>query len=69
MMEELKPCPFCGHAGKIKNKQYVTDLGGHELTAEIYYGYCSNCGADGPGWFKTKADAAAAWNMRAKEDV
>ena len=54
--EALKPCPFCGSAGKI-----VAPLGSGNIRA----GNCSadNCHASGP-WGKDEAAAITAWNTR-----
>ena len=54
-MEQLKKCPFCGGEAKA-----LTRSDGYEFTE---YVMCGNCEAES-GWFKTKAEAIAAWNTR-----
>lgn len=62
MVEELKPCPFCGHATQFQ----VSDIDG--WIANLY---CSGCDMQGPSSeFKyddveeAKADCLARWNTR-----
>lgn len=55
---ELKPCPFCGHAGEMF----------HSRLTGRYYGYCPNCCADGPGYHETEEEAAKSWNWRYTEN-
>lgn len=52
---ELKPCPFCG--GKAK----VECLGKGQYQAKVG---CAACGAAISRFFRSKADAAEAWNAR-----
>ncbi len=66
LLEELKPCPFCG-----KDVAKVTDA--LELKRdndmEGYYVVCSaregGCGASS-GWEDTKEDVTKQWNRRTK---
>lgn len=60
---KLKPCPFCGDEAYYET---TTDPDGGCNCVR-----CETCNFDlmsgpiGIGWYKTKADAAQAWNHRA----
>lgn len=51
---KLKPCPFCGG-----NELYY-------FKRRFYAVECGACGGKVVGAFRTKEDAAQAWNIRAK---
>ena len=57
----LKPCPFCG--ADLAEIIKCGSLG----SAEVYAGWCPECGARS-GRCGTKAEAADAWNTRESED-
>jgi hypothetical protein len=60
-VSELKDCPFCGNEGETE-----AIVGG-----QCWGVGCTNCdyqlmsGPVGIGWFRTEAEAIAAWNTRA----
>jgi hypothetical protein len=51
--QKLKPCPFCGEQGELL---HYKDDG--------YLPKCSRCDGMIEKWFKTKKEAADAWNNR-----
>lgn len=53
-MNELKPCPFCGGAGKI------------HLEEGYWFVSCDNC-QSGTAGFYTADDAVDTWNERVKD--
>ena len=55
-MEALRPCPFCGRLGTIRNRATPS--------AKPYCGFCPACGCES-GQYETRELAAAAWNNRA----
>jgi len=77
VVEELKPCPFCGgeasDAGRIRYSTPLPDTwwaDGSPVT-EAFYVNCIKCGAsrrsgvvDG---YQTQAEAVVAWNTRAPD--
>lgn len=54
MIEELKPCPFCG--GNAQEGFDDFHHGGHVK--------CVECGVTGPVWSNDTQDAINAWNKR-----
>lgn len=52
--EELKPCPFCGETKKL-SVIYQSNR---------YFGWCVECGADGPHSEFSDAVAITLWNKR-----
>ena len=68
-MEELKPCPFCGHKAMIVEidtsnlvKDDVCEFDKH------YRVVCTSCPADlGRLWCWKKEAVVRLWNRRAKE--
>jgi hypothetical protein len=65
MMEELKPCPFCG-CGRDPRPQ-VSDVPQRDH-ADMFCGQCMNCAARTDD-FCTEAEAVAAWNRRSPSDT
>lgn len=66
VVEQLKPCPFCGESGKdseCPSPQYDKRLHAwvYEWVTRIQ---CPYCGASA-GWAPTFKRAAALWNRRA----
>ena len=59
MMEELKPCPFCGDANA-----YIAE---DEMYDDFYRVHCIGCGCQ-TDYFETESDAAKAWNRRVKTE-
>ena len=58
MMNELKPCPFCGGTDLyIDGGEFLQDF-------EVR---CVKCGGR-VCYFATKAEALAAWNRRVKDE-
>lgn len=69
-MVELKPCPFCGHAGKLDSDIRWPDGVNHGV--DSYFVICPNyyCPiyrADNT-WFKTPEEAIEAWNRRIENE-
>lgn len=63
-MEELLPCPFCGGKAEIFDYDPDNDVGYHEP----YTAQCSNeCCCLGKD-FRTREEAAEAWNRRARQE-
>lgn len=62
MIEELKPCPFCGEETDIN----IAILSGD--TNDTYYAVCGVCGAEGPAGFDAKG-AAFLWNKRPDNEL
>lgn len=61
-MNELRPCPFCGGAARIRPfRTYIERIHG---IGNKFYANCTVCGVDGPGFHFTEADAAESWNTR-----
>lgn len=69
---ELKPCPFCGGVAAPLYKHMTAN--GYDGT--VYRMRCAICHAQSPykrnawlhGWHENLADAADAWNRRAKDE-
>ena len=57
-MTDLKPCPFCGGEAECHQWWSATISGD-------YATFCTKCGC-GTDYYKTKAEAIAAWNARAE---
>ena len=55
---ELKPCPFCG--GPAWTEEYPVKDGLSTFSA-----YCERCGAETSLGYKSREEAAEAWNTRA----
>lgn len=56
MIEELKPCPFCGSEAEIYTGSY------HPFSLRSYdYVYCKGCGVT-TRMYDTEREAAEAWN-------
>jgi hypothetical protein len=76
LMEELKPCPFCG-----KNVAHVGTVAEHEKMDihDVDYDWCSKhydvvcdllkggCGASTGKQYETPREAIEAWNRRASD--
>ena len=58
-MAELKPCPFCGGAAKMRHFQKFYRVACEDIECE--------CVAES-GYHATKAEAIEAWNRRAGAD-
>jgi len=56
MIEELKPCPFCGGVAEIQDETTG-------IRTTIYFVECLNCVA-GTQWEYKKENAIKAWNTR-----
>lgn len=61
-MAELKPCPFCGHEGKIENLNSSNRFYHRKLPYRVKCSFCS-C-ALAYTFFRTKKEAKDAWNTR-----
>ena len=81
MIEELKPCPFCGGRAIVVQTTYGTSDGSARLGFEIR---CVRCSAKAPSshgmvlvklddngelraWKDDRIEAMAAWNRRADD--
>lgn len=53
MSDELKPCPFCGSTGHLRQNQHLAMV------------TCTACTAEGPAT-ELGADAITEWNTRAE---
>lgn len=68
-LNELKPCPFCGGEGKLRNHWESIGMGAN---VEQFYVRCEDCGSCGgvidEMFFKgdLKSMAIKAWNRRAE---
>lgn len=60
MMDELKPCPFCGHKSALRSGRYVT---GEEKPGTAHV-VCTHCGST-TVVCNDKAEAVERWNQRA----
>jgi Lar family restriction alleviation protein len=60
MVDELKPCPFCGHAEPVQVVGFRNDWG-HGVRCGV-----ATCRGRTVG-HETKAEAITAWNTRAKD--
>ena len=56
-VDELKPCPFCGHTELVVKEKTDTPLG------ELYYVFCYHCEATS-GKYMTGSLAKYNWNKR-----
>ena len=60
MMDELKPCPFCGCSGVVNYdkrgslEQYIVESGNSTCPASIMLGWS----------YRTEEEAIKAWNRR-----
>lgn len=61
MMDELKPCPFCGEIPRIIEHEFVD--------SDNTYGIKCKCGAQGFQFWETIDDAIEAWNRRVKNEA
>ena len=61
MPDKIKPCPFCGRRGEVKQLQF-----GFE-TVPRFGVVCITCGIS-PGWYFEEAEAVRAWNRRDGRD-
>lgn len=59
---ELLPCPFCGGEAEIESVEWL------EPEVNLHSAKCKRCGAES-AVRETKAEAIAAWNMRAADQV
>ena len=57
-MNEVKPCPFCGHDGKVEKEEPEIPTG-----EEWYRVICDNCGGNS-GWLMWPEAAIRSWNQR-----
>lgn len=60
MIEELKPCPFCGR------KAWIIDTGNYPRT--FYRIVCQSCRTKQGKFYDTEEESIKAWNRRAGED-
>jgi len=60
VMDELKPCPFCGHKSALRSGRYVT---GEEKPGTAHV-VCTHCGST-TVVCNDKAEAVERWNQRA----
>ena len=71
MMEQLKPCPFCGRTNKliIHEVSHLLDGTGIKQYTVVCNASGDNtgCGANCGYWHFTKQEAIEAWNRRAKD--
>lgn len=59
MIEELKPCPFCGNL----RVDFSHEASGNKV---LFFRFCVYCGAQGPD-VRTETEAVPAWNDRAPD--
>lgn len=59
-MDELKPCPFCGHKAAIQKYENPND------GRFKYFATCLVCGVETPRIARTVKEAECAWNRRAE---
>ena len=64
MIDELKPCPFCG--GEAQRDSNNAHNGDRMDEWEWFSVYCPNCFCAQTPQYKTPAEAIAAWNRRAR---
>ena len=62
MADKIKPCPFCGRQGEIKQMQF-----GFEKVTRFGV-VCVTCGIS-QGWFFDEEDAVEKWNRRVGENA
>ncbi len=67
MIEELKPCPFCG--GKAKLYPCRKPNGNGLFRDYLYTVVCSNDNCHGKPSYETREEAVKAWNKRIKQAV
>ena len=60
-MDELRPCPFCGHKGQTVSSWTVFE--GQPGEHKEYAVTCDNCGAAGPNDLY-RDTAEEMWNLR-----
>ena len=63
MIDELKPCPFCGYPEQPQLSSWGVGAAGFPGYHKEYALVCQNCGASGPsdlGW----SGAQEMWNLR-----
>lgn len=59
VMQELKPCPFCG--SESIGSSYVET---YSVDSSYHIFGCGNCGANFPCYYADGRDVMAAWNKR-----
>lgn len=64
MMENLLPCPFCGGEAEIFDYDPENEVGFHEPYTVQCSNQCCCLGKD----FRTREEAAEAWNRRAQPE-
>lgn len=58
-IDELKPCPFCGHSAMIVATENFKSI--------RFFVTCKICGVETPRIARTQAQAISAWNRRANQ--
>ena len=63
-MSELKPCPFCGKEGKVKQEHFTSIE-----DCKLDYVMCEKCGIYFETYTRDDVDAVTIWNTRPAEDA